>query len=129
MTAEEFNTFHRETCHTMVEFFNDHNVQASNGQVAKITAIYLKTSVIIRDSGEWPLARIVHPPIDNIFLSRMNKVYPKLIEPKIIWTQLDESEYFQLIKRLRQLNFEHFWEIEKFWTPVQPWPNLTTIIQ
>jgi len=63
MTAEEFNTFHRETCHTMVEFFNDHNVQASNGQVAKITAIYLKTSVIIRDSGEWPLARIVHPPI------------------------------------------------------------------
>jgi len=119
MTAEEFDKFHRETGLAMIGMFNDHNVQASYGQAAKITAIYLKISVIIRESGAGTLSRIIHPPIDNILLSRMNKVYPKLVESNIRWTQLDESEYFQLIAKLRQLNLEHFWEIEKFWTPVQ----------
>lgn len=119
MSSDEFDTFHRETAHAMIGFFNNHNVQASYGQAAKIIAIYLKTSVITRESGAGNISRIAHPPIDNILLSRLNKEYPKLIESKIRWTQLDESAYFSLMEMLRQLNFDFFWEIERYWSPVQ----------
>lgn len=119
MSAEEFDTFHREMAHSMIGFLNGIKVKTSYGQAAKIIAIYLKTSVIIRESGAGTLSRMAHPPIDNILLSRLNKVYPTLVASKIRWTQLDESEYFQLIEKLRKINFDFFWEIEKYWSPVQ----------
>ncbi len=40
------------------------------------------------------MSQELYPPIDNILLSRLNKVFPNLVESKIKWTQLDESEYF-----------------------------------
>lgn len=119
MSTHEFDAFHRETAHAMIGFLNRIKVNTSYGQAAKIIAIYLKTSVIIRESGAGTLSRMAHPPIDNILLSRLNKVYPTMVASKIRWTQLDESEYFKLIEKLRQLNFEYFWKIEKYWSPVQ----------
>lgn len=119
MSTDEFDAFHRDTAHAMIGFLNGIKVKTSYGQAAKIIAIYLKTSIIIRESGSGTLSRIAHPPIDNILLSRLVKVYPNLVESKIRWTQLEESEYFQLIVKFRQLNFEYFWEIEKYWSPVQ----------
>lgn len=119
MTADLFDAFHRETANMMIDFFNDIEVRASYGQAAKIIAIYLKTSVIIRDSGLGNISKIAHPPVDNILLTQLHRQYPYLVDAGVKWTQLDESNYFRLIHNLRQLNFEYFWEIEKYWTPAQ----------
>jgi hypothetical protein len=119
MSANQFDAFHRETAKMMIDFLDDIKVRASYGQAAKIIAIYLKTSIIIKDSGAGNISKIAHPPIDNILLTRLRINFPDLVDPEIKWTQLDESRYFQLINKLRSLNFEFFWEIEKYWSPVQ----------
>lgn len=119
MSSEQFDAFHRETAITMINFFNSIKVRSTYGQAAKIIAIYLKTSIIIRDSGSGNISKIAHPPIDNILMTRLRRNYPDLVDAEIKWTQMDESNYFRLIHNLRKLNFEFFWEIEKYWTPVQ----------
>jgi hypothetical protein len=42
------------------------------GRMAKIIAIYLKTSVVIPNQGKGELAKITHPPIDAIFLKALH---------------------------------------------------------
>ena len=118
-TPSEFDNFHRETSRILIEQLTNLGIPTSYGRAAKIIAVYLKTSIVIRTSGESQLAQIIHPPIDNILLTNLSKKHKELSVSKIKWTQLSEDEYFELIKKLRSIHFDNFWELEKFWTPIQ----------
>ena len=75
----------------------------------------MKTSVIIRNSGDGKLASVIHPPIDRILLTNLHKKQPTLGVNKINWTELEEEPYFELIEKLRTLKLDKFWKLEEFW--------------
>jgi len=117
MTTDDFDNFHRLTANKIIESFSKMGIKASYGQAAKIIAVYIKTSIVIRDSGVGILSKIAHPPIDNILLTGLHKEFPSLIANGIRWTKLNEDDYFDLIQSLRQLNLDSFWKLETFWSP------------
>ncbi|BBE18534.1 hypothetical protein AQPE_2696 [Aquipluma nitroreducens] len=118
-----FDQFHRETAGKIIAHLkfidNELGEKASYGRAAKIIAIYIKTAIVIRDSGMSNLARIAHPPIDRILLTNANKEHKKLGLDRYNWTQLSENEYFELVEKLRTIEFESFWEVERYWSPIQ----------
>lgn len=118
MTNDLFDEFHCATARKIIDFLSFKNIDTTYGRAAKIIAIYLKTAVIIRYS-QCSIAKIAHPPIDNILLTRLNKAHPDMGLCGIKWTQLDEKSYFNIINKLRTLNLDCFWQIEEYWTPVQ----------
>lgn len=116
-TADDYDRFHKICCNQIIDFFNNRlNTTASYGRAAKIVAIYLKTAVIVRYSGEGKMAEVAHPPIDRILLTNLRKYFPHALNEKTKWTELDETSYFDLIAKLRTLPFAKFWEIEEYWT-------------
>jgi hypothetical protein len=117
MSEVEFDKFHRETAKKLIEELKDFGL--TYGQAAKIIAIYLKTSVIIRTSGKSELSKFIHPPIDHILLTNINNDHHELGLKGIKWTQLTETEYFDVIDKIRLLKFEYFWEVEQYWCPSQ----------
>ncbi|MFC2093775.1 hypothetical protein ACFLSV_07730 [Bacteroidota bacterium] len=119
-TSKGFDSFHRQCCRDIINHLKKKNkVKASYGQAAKIVAIYIKTAVVIRNSGKGVLSKIAHPPIDYMLLTNINREHKNLKLDGIKWTQLTEKKYFELINKLRTLKFTNFWELEKYWTPVQ----------
>lgn len=113
----EFDNFHRQIAHKIIDSFKNMGIKASYGRAAKIIAIYLKTSIIIRDSGSGPISRIAHPPIDNILLTNLDNKSPELGLKGIKWTQLTEEKYFNLISKIRTLKLDPFWQLEEYWLP------------
>jgi hypothetical protein len=114
---EEYDIFHRICCNQLIDSFkNKCEIVASYGRAAKIVAIYLKTAVIVRYSGEGKLAEVAHPPIDRILLINLRKNFKVIVPDKINWTELDENQYFDLIARLRTLPFKKLWQLEEFWS-------------
>lgn len=122
-TIEQFDNFHRETANKIIQYLKsiDKKLEskATYGRAAKIIAIYIKTAIVIRDSGLSILAKIAHPPIDSILLKNAHKRYRDLGLDRTTWTQLTEKEYFDLIKKLRTLNLDYFWKLEQYWTPTR----------
>lgn len=122
-TIASFDQFHRETAEKIIAHlkFVDKGLEkkATYGRAAKIIAIYIKTAIVVRDSGVSNLARIAHPPIDRILLTNANKEHKKLGLTTYNWTQLSKEEYFELIEKLRTIEFESFWELERHWVPTQ----------
>lgn len=122
-TIASFDQFHRETSGKIIaqlKFIdNELEKKATYGRAAKIIAIYIKTAIVVRDSGMSNLARIAHPPIDRILLTNANKDHKKLELDRYSWTLLSEDEYFELIEKLRTIDFESFWELERYWSPMQ----------
>jgi hypothetical protein len=117
LTTEKYDAFHRICCNQIRRYFkSEFDIDVNYGRAAKIIAIYLKTSVIIRNSGEGILATIIHPPIDRILLTNLHKENPSLGFDKINWTALEEVPYFDLIVKLRTLKYEKFWELEEYWS-------------
>lgn len=118
-----FDQFHRETSGKIIAHLKyvDKRLEekATYGRAAKIIAIYIKTAIVVRDLGVSNLARIAHPPIDRILLTNANKEHKKLGLARYNWTQLLEEEYFELIEKLRTIDFESFWELERYWSPIQ----------
>ncbi len=114
-SAQDYDSFHRSCCNQLIQCFETNKIAASYGRAAKIVAIYLKTSVIVRYSGEGTLSKLAHPPIDRILLTNLHKRYPTLGVGKTNWTELKEESYFELIAKLRTLPFNKFWELEAFW--------------
>lgn len=121
-TIASFDQFHRETAERIIAHlkFVDKGLEkkATYGRAAKIIAIYIKTAIVVRDSGS-NLARIAHPPIDRILLTNANEEHKKLELTTYNWTQLSEGEYFELVKKLRTIEFDYFWEVERYWSPTQ----------
>lgn len=114
---EEFNTFHRRTSKIIIEEIEKKGIKTSYGRAAKIIAIYLKTAVIIKNSGQGNLAKVIHPPIDNILLKNLNQAHKELKLGNIKWTYLNQKDYYNLIYKLRTLDFDYFWELEEYWNP------------
>ena len=117
-SPSDFDHFHRQTSKILIQHLTNKGIHTTYGRAAKIIAVYLKTSIVIRDSGESVVAKIIHPPIDNILLSNLSKNNKKFGFSNIKWTQLSENEYFKLIDNLRTLHFDSFWKLEKYWTPI-----------
>lgn len=118
-TLVEFDNFHRSTAKIIIQHLTEMNIPTSYGRAAKIIAVYLKTSVVIRDSGESILSKIIHPPIDNILLTNLAKENKGMGLENIKWTQLSEKEYFELMRKLQTIHHDSFWKLEKYWTPIQ----------
>lgn len=118
-TIASFDQFHRETAGKIIAHLkfidNELGEKTSYGRAAKIIAIYIKTAIVIRDSGMSNLARIAHPPIDRILLTKANEKHKKLELTTYNWTQLSEGKYFELIKKLRTIEPEYFWKLERYW--------------
>lgn len=122
-TIASFDQFHRETAGKIIAHLkfidNELGEKASYGRAAKIIAIYIKTAIVIRDSGMSNLARIAHPPIDRILLTNASKKHENLGLTTDNWTQLSEVKYFELIEKLRTIELEYFWELERYWVLTQ----------
>lgn len=117
LNPSDFDNFHRHIAHKIIDSFKVMGIITSYGRAAKIIAIYLKTSIVIHDSGISPISKLAHPPIDNILLTKLDSMYPKFGFKGIKWTQLTEEKYFSIIYNLRTLNLDAFWKIEEFWHP------------
>lgn len=121
-TIEDFDNFHRKTANKIISELKSLDKKLPNkatyGRAAKIIAIYIKTTIVIRDSGLSDLAKIAHPPIDRILLSNAGKDYPNFGLNKINWTQLNENKYFELIDKLRTIDLDFFWKLERYWSPL-----------
>jgi hypothetical protein len=68
--------------------------------------------------------RNLHPPIDRILLRGLAVSHAitsphKATWKSINWTQLDETDYYELIRQLRDAipNGTPFWTIEEYWQP------------
>lgn len=122
-SIDSFDIFHRKTANIIINYFKsvDNNLEnkATYGRAAKIIAIYIKTIAVVRDSGISNLAKIAHPPIDSILLTNASKVYKEFGLNKTKWTKLTEVEYFELINKFRTIQFDYFWELEQYWSPIQ----------
>jgi len=119
LSIKGFDDFHQKTARIIIRQLKKKGIDTTYGRAAKLIAVYIKTAIVVRDSGKSILAKIAHPPIDNILLTSLNKTNKNLGLSGIKWTQLTEKEYFKLIDKLRTLNLEYFWELERYWTPVQ----------
>jgi ribosomal protein L33 len=117
--SNNFDKFHRKCCHSIIRYLTNKNIKTTYGRAAKIVAIYIKTAIVIPNSGNRTLAKIAHPPIDNILLSNLHKENKNLKLAKEKWTLWKEDEYFVILKKLRTLQLSRFWEIEKYWSPIQ----------
>lgn len=122
-TVDRFDRFHRVTANQIINHLKSVDEKLENkatyGRAAKIIAIYIKTIIVVRDSGISNLAKIAHPPIDRILLTNASKVYKDFGLNNINWTQLTENKYFELIENLRTIEFDSFWELEQYWSPTQ----------
>ncbi len=97
------------------------NPKMTYGRAAKMIAIYIKTSQIIREP-ESRLARFAHPPVDMKLLSRLRREFKSEFGNTSYapWTQFDENSYMGTIQILRIIqakkSLKYFWMIEKYWT-------------
>lgn len=121
-TADGFDSLHLEACEKIQ--FSLKEFQASFGRAAKLLAVYLKAMIVVGPCDEWLCAKYIHPPIDRILLrgiSRAKDVPDTLREScqNANWTKLEEPQYSDLIKSLRDANLDQpvFWMIERYWNP------------
>ena len=74
-------------------------------------------------SENWntPLGRMMHPPVDRILLQRLASKFGKAAWRTIPWTRLDDHNYYELVKELRELipTSKPFWLLEEYWEPAE----------
>ena len=115
---ESFEKFHRLCANKMIKSFGSTGLDCHYGAAAKIIAIYLKTSVIVRTNGSDGKCLIIHSPIDRILLNSLGI-------RNINWSQLSEVEYWNLISDLTSKYETVNWKLEEKW---QPWQESNTEI-
>lgn len=125
ITQEEFDSLHKDWCEDLMKTFNTkiitrlgRGAKCSYGRAAKIVAIYLKTSVILPSGGDAERSLLIHPPLDSIIFTSIAKdaEYADLRFKN--WTTLDESQYWDIVKLLRNHKLGFNWKIEELWDPV-----------
>ena len=112
-TIKQFDDFHDDCCQKIIRFFKKFGIDTSYGRAAKIVSTYIKTAVVVRDSGKSALARIAHPPVDNILLKNLEKEKKQGFAKKP-WTNLDRETYLRLISDLRKIQGDEFWKLERY---------------
>ena len=127
----EFDELHKKTCQKIIQIANLPRVKLSGKQAkftygiaAKLFNCYLKPIYLV-NAGQSFLDKtvekkqsVIHPPIDRVLLKNCKRQEPAAFRSikKIAWSTFDETEYFDVIKSLREfLVDEPFWKIEYFW--------------
>ncbi|MBO0930559.1 hypothetical protein [Fibrella aquatilis] len=116
-SSTDFESFHKSCAFDLIDSFRNQDFSdVSYGRAAKIISIYLKTSVILTSKGDCRKSRIIHPPIDNILLTKIASIYPSLRHLKSVkWTTLSENAYWSLVKELKSEFTPFDWTLERFW--------------
>jgi hypothetical protein len=114
----EFDEMHRNWCDQMIKEFRLLNVTASYGRVAKVIAVYFKTSIIIGADSSDSKIKFIHPPIDRILLRNLptNVNEFKSIR-QLNWTQLDQQNYWLIVETIRGKLGMFDWRLEMLWRP------------
>ena len=123
VSADRFDELHRQWCGNLGIALGRLKVQdVTYGRLAKLIAVYLKTTIIIGPGAYSPLGQVAHPPIDNNLL--INLAQAQGIDSPhqqnwrdINWTQLNEQGYYELVAQLREIIPRElpFWMIEEYW--------------
>ena len=115
---KEFDEMHQNWCNKMIHEFQLLNITASYGRVAKIIAVYLKTSIIIGANSDENKVQFIHPPIDRVLLHNLpaNVTEFKPLR-KLNWTQLDQKNYWEMEKIIRAKCGYFDWRLEILWRP------------
>ena len=122
-TSEEYDKVHSRCSLQLIRAFAklESNVGTGNvlsyGRAAKIIAIYLKTSVIFCSNGECNKSKVIHPPIDNIFLIQISHIYALRDLKDIKWTKLNEKGYWSVLSQIKKHFGKADWTLEEYWTP------------
>jgi hypothetical protein len=122
--ATRFDVLHHHWCGSVVDFLEEAGIpNVTFGRAAKLIAIYLKSVVVLGPGSGTAFAGIAHPPIDAILLGKLAVAKDVNSEhkskwAKTKWTKLNDEQYYELIKQLRQAlgPEEPFWKLERFWT-------------
>lgn len=99
---------------------NNETLKMTYGRAAKMIAIYIKTSHIIREPQS-ELSKFAHPPVDKKLLEELRKVFKSEFKNSAYkpWTLFDEKSYLDTIKILRNIqekeSLKYFWMVEKYW--------------
>lgn len=118
ITETEFQTFHRKCANQIIMSLNRMGVtNTTYGRAAKIISIYLKTAVILPNSGTCKRSSIIHPPIDSILLKNLSVAAGNKSILAVPWTLLDESGYWSLVLQIKSLPKAFNWTLEEYWRP------------
>ena len=121
LSQQDFDTLHECWCDSILFYWEKGKVKgASYGRAAKLLAVYIKSMIVVQQVT-CCFSDVAHPPIDRIILHNISKD-KKISHPhkekwkKTKWTQLNKTEYMQLIADFRQIfNAKPLWVIEKYW--------------
>lgn len=113
----DYDSWHKNICTELIKAFKRLSIACSFGRAAKLVAIYVKTTVVIRDGGTSEFSKVAHPPLDRILLLNLHKKNKSLQLNKETWTKWDDEKYYSVIQKLRQFNYDYFWKLEADWTP------------
>lgn len=116
-SQSEFDSLHKRICNSMISEFDLLKIKASYGRVAKILAIYLKTSVIIKAKENNEFLKFIYPPIDRILLKNLPPNVEFKEVKKLNWTQLDFEKYWSLVNEIREKLGIFDWRLEIAWHP------------
>jgi hypothetical protein len=117
-TNEEFEIFHKMCCNKIKASLDEKlPVKTTYGRAAKIIAIYLKTSVVIANQATCARSKIIHPPIDDILLRNLSLKKELTQIKNKRWTLLSESEYWDLVNKIKSVVHLFDWTLEEFWSP------------
>ena len=112
---DSFENFHRNFANCIITKFNNKKITITYGRAAKIIAIYFKTTIIITEKGEGKFSNYIHPPIDKYLLRNLSKHFNMPRWKYLKWTKLNEQEYWQLIREIKQMDLQVNWKLEEFW--------------
>jgi hypothetical protein len=118
LKQNDFDKMHKKWCEQMINKFQSLGVMASYGRVAKIIAVYLKTSIIIRANEGDNILSIIHPPIDRILLRNLPVNVKEFKSIRVLnWTQLDSKSYWFIVDTIREKLGAFDWRLEILWRP------------
>jgi hypothetical protein len=117
----KFGGQHRKWCRSICTELSAVGVgNATYGRAAKLVAVYLKSMVVLLNPSSEEAAYI-HPPVDRILLQNIARDAGTGPERSQMlrgtsWTKLGETEYFDLISALSDINGDRpFWKLEEYW--------------
>ena len=116
---KSFDEFQRKCANQIIDSFSKNNISCSYGRASKIIAIYLKIAVIIQYGNQNTRCSFIHTPIDSILLKALDKKLRINEFKNIRWTTLDETNYWELINKLKSKYLPINWKLEEFWSPTE----------
>jgi hypothetical protein len=126
INKKDFRSYHQGWCRKIIARLAEKGIsEASFGRAAKLVAVYIKSRIVIGKDATCPLAKIAHPPIDDVLLQNIARSEdirsPHQSKWKSVrWTKLDEGQYYELVAQLSAClrEDEPLWTLERYWTVI-----------